>query len=323
MQPFQNSRALNVPHLRTASLPQHATTSETALSSYSVHRVSSQDENFWSGRPYTYSNEASSDPSFSGYDNTYSITPSSYDYLLTLSEPRPSQFYNWGDEASSSLSLGGYNNARPSTPPFSYNSLPALSLPQLSQSQNRMSIMALVDSSPTHEPALSMPIPNAAPLIAGSQSYLKTNSLPLEQSVRSTRVTASAWAVQNPLQPTFPARSCLSKNASQSAAAKAQRAVTAAQNRAQRELRDQEIEKIQRDLEAAIEAAASRLGTSSLLAFFTGSWPNNFVTGYKPEHVRNLVLACSRYITPRRANLENAKVHYLTKLLNEGALLFL
>jgi hypothetical protein len=35
------------------------------------------------------------------------------------------------------------------------------------------------------------------------------------------------------------------------------------------------------------------------------------------------VLGCSRYVNPRRSNLENAKVHYLTKVLNDSVLFFI
>jgi hypothetical protein len=85
-----------------------------------------------------------------------------------------------------------------------------------------------------------------------------------DRSDPNTRRVASAWVTQNPLQPTFPACS-YAKNASQSTASKAQRALTAAQKHSKQESRDKEIEKIHTDLDAAIESAALQLGTQSCL----------------------------------------------------------
>jgi hypothetical protein len=215
MQPFQQSQAPNLSHLRTASLHYHS--SQTVNGPYLSTIPTNGSGNIFNGQPpYTY--PTYSEP-FCGNSLTY---------------------------------------ASSTAPPYAYLPTGVQSLDMPSSLPSRMSIQMLVEAPNTQELTVS-----ASPATSTMPAEAAATSRPtLERP--SNGPVASAWAMQNPLQPIFPARTRTSTKTSQSTAGKAQRAIKAAQYRSQQERRDQEVEKIHQDLEAAIEGAALRLGMPSL-----------------------------------------------------------
>jgi hypothetical protein len=156
------------------------------------------------------------------YYDDYTYTGSRPSYLSSYSQP---------------LAEYGYGNSL-----VSISELPS----------NRMAISALISPN------------DIVPAEVSHTVQKPTSSLieptPAVSEPNPTKSVVSAWASQNPLQPTFPVRSRINNN-SQSAAAKAQCAIAAAHKHSQQEIRDKEVEKIHTDLNAAIDSAALRLGT--------------------------------------------------------------
>jgi hypothetical protein len=244
MLPYYNSQTLN----NKAHIASLAHPAPVSTSSY-IRDVTAEDilDNI---ERRTFDSTPSFAPAHTTPSFAYSSTPFDYDGSLDAYMDSTDQYGDWSRNIVNGDGTG--MKVQDSITP----------------SQGVMSIASLIDqTSPdgtvhTH-PATNI---NTEPC---SMIHIPSNLTHNEAANNTTHPdcrAASSWSLQNPLRPTIPFRERTNTQAV-SAAVKSQRAIAAAQRQTQRQKLDQEVAKIQDDLHAAIDDAATRLSTLSISSY--------------------------------------------------------